>query len=47
VYGDKAFKEVTKEKTIASIWRKLESLYMTKIFDTQTLFEATVVFVPG
>jgi len=28
--GDKVLKEVAKEPTAASIWSKLESLYMTK-----------------
>ena len=28
--GDKSLKEVAKEKTVAGIWEKLESLYMTR-----------------
>ena len=28
--GDKALREVAREKTAASMWLKLESLYMTK-----------------
>lgn len=28
--GDKALKEVAREKTAAAMWVKLESLYMTK-----------------
>jgi hypothetical protein len=28
--GDKVLREVAKEKSVAAIWAKLDSLYMTK-----------------
>jgi len=44
-FGDKALSKVVKEKIVVSMWIKLESLYMTSFFGTQTQFETTTIFV--